>query len=335
MAGTLPEVTLMEVCGTHTHQIRRLGIREVLPPNIRLVSGPGCPVCVTSQTDIFRAVSLAEREDVILCTFGDMMRVPCCDKSLYSCGGNTTTVVSPLQTLTLAEKEPGKQVVFFAVGFETTTPNAAALAEAAKAENIKNLSILTALKTMPAAIKTVLGSGCHVDGLICPGHVAAVTGRRTFDFVADELGIPAAVTGFEAEDILLSVFNLLSMISLGDSRCVNLYPAAVRESGNTAAKELVRSVLEPCDAEWRGMGIIPGSGMKLNDEYAGFDALNRFEIPDSPVFDSTGCLCGKILKGELSPSQCPNFGGKCTPATPLGPCMVSSEGSCAAEYLYR
>lgn len=336
MAADLPPVRLMEVCGTHTHAIARFGIRQILPPQITLVSGPGCPVCVTHESDIAAALYLAERENTVLCCYGDMMRVPCRGRSLYSLkaeGGDVRTVLSPLDVLRFAREEPQKEFVFFAVGFETTAPNTAALLEQTVQKKISDVSVLCAHKTMPAALRALL-EGSRVNGLLCPGHVAAITGSAAFDFLPRELGIPAAVAGFEAADILAAVYRLCAMIRAGKAECINMYPRAVKEQGNGAARELVSAFFTPCDALWRGLGAIPQSGLALREEYKEYDARYRFDVPPFGKETENTCLCGTVLQGKIEPRQCPHFGRDCTPASPLGPCMVSSEGSCAAQYLY-
>ncbi len=338
IASNLPETKLMEVCGTHTHEIRRLGIREALPANIHLVSGPGCPVCVTHERDVFAAASMAKTKNTVLCCYGDMMKVPCSSGSLSELKGSgrdIRTVLSPLDALSIAENEPSKQVVFFGVGFETTTPHTAALIEAADERTIKNLSVLCAHKTMPAAISLILGGSNGIDGLICPGHVAAVTGRKAFDFVPQQFNIPACCSGFELNGILAAVLRLLAMLKEDRAECENMYPGVVSENGNEAAKKLTDSVFEPCDSLWRGLGKIEGSGMKIREKYREFDASLRFEVPEFVPIPAAECICGRVLRGKAEPESCKNFGTKCTPINPVGPCMVSSEGSCAAAYKYR
>jgi len=338
LASEVGDVTIMEVCGTHTQNIRRFGIPSLLPGNIRLVSGPGCPVCVTSQEDIAAAVFAAGRENVIFVCFGDMMRVPCRAGSLEKlrqAGRDVRLATSPLDALKIAKENPRKEIVYFGIGFETTAPHTAALVEAAERTGTGNLSILNVHKTMPEAIRYLLRGENQISALLCPGHVASVTGSDAFSFVASELQRPAAVSGFEAFEILAAILKLLDMIRKKDPQCVNMYPQAVTREGNRQAQELMDKIFKPCDAVWRGIGCIPGSGLAFRECYAGYDAKKRFDIPHQETEEPEKCLCAKILKGEKNPEDCVFFGKECTPDNPVGPCMVSSEGSCAACYRYR
>jgi len=338
IADGLENVTIMEVCGTHTANIQKYGIPSVLPENIRLVSGPGCPVCVTSQDDIAAAVSIADRSGVIFACFGDMMRVPCGDLSLYTLyerGREVRLVTSPMDALKIACQNPGKQVVYFGIGFETTAPHTAALIEAAGERRVQNLSVLNAHKTMPAAIEHLLAGKSGVSALLCPGHVAAVIGSDAFRFVPERLHLPAAVAGFEAYEILAAILRILDMLKNRRAECVNMYPKAVTAGGNPDALRLLSDVMEPDGAYWRGLGYIPESGLRLRGRYAAFDAGRRFEIETNGTAEPAGCLCARILRGEKLPIDCVHFGSGCTPDHPVGPCMVSSEGSCAAYYRYK
>ena len=338
LAKDMGQITIMEVCGTHTASIHKYGIQELLPDNIRLVSGPGCPVCVTAQKDIAAALSIADREDVIFTCFGDMMRVPCGDDSLYSLyesGKDVRIVTSPMDALHIAQDHPDWQTVYFGIGFETTAPHTAALIEAADECGIQNLSILSAHKTMPQAIKKLLKGGSGIDALICPGHVASIIGAQAFSFVPDELMLPAAVAGFEAYDIMAALLCIVHMLRSGERKCVNMYPRAVTEYGNREALSLLYKVFEPCDAVWRGLGEIQGSGLGIKERYWEFDAAHRFDLPVKKIEEAKGCICARILSGKSRPTDCVNFGGACTPDRPLGACMVSSEGSCAAYYWYK
>ncbi|HOP68648.1 MAG: hydrogenase formation protein HypD [Dethiobacteria bacterium] len=340
LAAALGRITIMEVCGTHTAGIRKYGIQELLPDNVRLVSGPGCPVCVTPQRDIAVAISLADREEVIFACFGDMMRVPCGDRSLYSLyeqGREIRVITSPLDALEMARNNPRRQVIYFGIGFETTAPLTAALIEAARESGIRNLSVLSAHKTIPQAVAQLLKGDHKIDALLCPGHVASIIGAEAFSFVPRELGLPAAVAGFEAYDIMVGLLSLVRMLHRGERKCVNMYPRAVTGQGNRVALSLLDRVFEPCDALWRGLGEIKGSGLRLKEEYREFDALHRFPIPGDSggdIGEAEGCLCARILCGKSVPTDCRQFGGACTPERPLGPCMVSSEGSCAAYYRF-
>lgn len=336
-SSRLGEVRLMEVCGTHTHEIHRLGINRILPENIVTVSGPGCPVCVTDESDISAAMHIASIHDTIFCCYGDMLRVPCNGKSLddlRSDGADVRIVLSSLDSLEIARNNPFRQVVFFGIGFETTAPATAVLIKKAAEENVRNISVLCTHKTMPKAITALLCGNNSINGLICPGHVAAITGSRAFDFVPDKLNIPAAVSGFEAKSILSAVSALCQMLCEGRNECVNMYPSVVGEYGNSLAQSCIGDVFRPSDAVWRGLGIIEGSGLEIREEFASFDALNRYEIPAFEGSKNNGCICASVIKGISTPMQCPNFGKSCTPVNPSGPCMVSSEGSCAAFYKY-
>lgn len=328
-----PPMTVMEVCGTHTHAIRRWGIRQLLPGKLRLLSGPGCPVCVTDSAALGSAVALARRPDTLVCSFGDMLRVPWGDTTLGAAPG-ARLAQSPMDALRLAQACPDQQVVWFAVGFETTTAHTAALLEAAEKAGLTNLSVLCAHKTMPAALRSLLAGRRTVDGLLCPGHVAAVTGAEAFRFLPVELGLPAAVAGFTPEDILLGLLALASMRRRGLPDLVNAYPRAVKPEGNAQARALTDRYFQPCAARWRGLGEIPGSGLALRPGYAEYDALRRFPLSVPALPEPGGCRCGEILLGVCEPADCPHFGRDCTPEAPIGPCMVSSEGSCAAAWTY-
>lgn len=337
-AEGLPPVTIMEVCGTHTHAIRRYGIRQLLPPNIRLVSGPGCPVCVTAEEDIAHALALAKQPNVTLFCFGDMMRVPCGDESLSllaSRGADVRIALSPLDALDDAKEHPAREIVWYGVGFETTTPHTAALLEAATRENVKNLSVFSAHKTMPNALRALLSDASHIDALLCPGHVASITGAEAFRFVPEELGLPAAISGFEPEDLLLAIFALVSMLRSGKPSLVNAYPRVVKPEANRTARALVDAWFTPCDAVWRGLGEIPQSGLTLKPEHAEFDALIRLSPAYEAFRSHSACRCGDVLRGSIDPVDCPLFGKACVPQHPLGACMVSSEGACAAYYQYE
>lgn len=331
-------ITIMEVCGTHTASIYKYGIQELLPDNIRLVSGPGCPVCVTAQEDIAAALSIAQQDDVIFTCFGDMMRVPCGDKSLYSLyesGRDIRIVTSPLDALHIAQENLNKQTVYFGIGFETTAPLTAALIEAAEECSVKNLSVYSAHKTMPQALRQLLENGSSIDALLCPGHVASIIGANAFSFVPDELSLPAAVAGFGAYDIMAALFSIIHMLQKNQKRYMNMYPQAVTEHGNEEALSLLYKVFEPCDALWRGLGEIKGSGLRIRDCFGKFDAAQRFDLPMNEIEEVKGCICSSILCGSSIPADCVNFGRACTPNRPLGACMVSSEGSCATYFRYN
>lgn len=330
---------LMEVCGTHTVEIFRHGVRGVIPKEITLLSGPGCPVCVTSIRDVDTAIAIANRPDVILVTFGDMMRVPGGKQSLAearSDGADVRVLYSPMDALKLAQQEPAKQVVFFATGFETTSPLIAGTVFAAAREGVKNFSILSSHKTVPLAIKALLDSGdVRVDGFIMPGHVSTMIGLKPYGFIAADYKKPSVVTGFEAREIVAGILMIVRQIGRGEAKVENAYPAVVRPEGNLRAMELLNSVFEPSDACWRGIGTLPGTGLKLRKEYASFDAEQRFHPEVSDIPEPELCSCGDILRGVKIPTECPLFGTGCTPDSPVGPCMVSTEGSCAAYYKYE
>ncbi|HHL40919.1 MAG TPA: hydrogenase formation protein HypD [Deltaproteobacteria bacterium] len=335
-------VRIMEICGTHTHTIARYGIRAALPATVRLVSGPGCPVCVTSAPDIARIIEFSRRCDVTVATFGDMMRVPGLDSSLQeekARGGDIRVVYSPLGALETAGKNPDREVVLYAVGFETTAPTVAATVLRAKAEGLKNFSVLSLHKLTPPAMRALLDSGeLDLQGFICPGHVTAVIGSDAYAFLADEYGTPCVVAGFEPVDAVYGILRLVEQIEQGRSEIEVGYSRVVSPEGNLRARAVMDEVFETCDAAWRGLGVIPASGLALRDAYADFDAQRRFGLPvnedDRARCDPPGCACADVLKGLVTPRRCALFGKACTPETPVGPCMVSFEGTCAAYYKY-
>ena len=337
-ASGLPPVTIMEVCGTHTHAIRRYGIRQLLPANIRLVSGPGCPVCVTAEEDIALALALAKTPNVTLFCFGDMMRVPCGEESLLSLKSGGTDVriaLSPLDALDFALEHPDKEVVWYGVGFETTTPHTAALLEQANRLHVQNLSVYSAHKTMPNALLALLGGETRVNALLCPGHVSAMIGAEAFRFVPETLHLPAAIAGFAPEELLFAILALVRMLHSGKPDLVNAYPRAVHAGGNATAQALVDDWFIPCNAVWRGLGEIPLSGLALRPEHAFWDAVARFSPAVASLNAQNACRCGDVLRGSIEPPECPLFGKVCVPEHPLGACMVSSEGACAAYYQYE
>lgn len=336
----LGAVTLMEVCGTHTMAVARFGLKALLPPGVRLVSGPGCPVCVTDQGDIDAFLALGRLPEVILATFGDMVRVPGSTTSLEqerARGAAVQVVYSPLDAVELAKRRPERQVVFFAVGFETTMPATALALKSAAAGQVRNFSVFCVHKTMPQALRALLTSGeVRVGGLLLPGHVSTITGTAAFDFLSREFHLPCAVTGFEPVDILLGVEALLRQIKDGQAEVANAYPRAVGREPNLRAMSLLQEVFAPTEATWRGLGRIPGSGVTLTPAYAAFDARRRFAetLAAVPPPRPRACRCGEVLRGVLTPPECPLFGTACTPSQPQGPCMVSGEGACAAAYKY-
>ena len=334
------QVNLMEICGTHTHAISRYGIRQGMPPNIRLISGPGCPVCVTSAGDINRIIAFSRsRPDVIIATFGDMMRVPGTASSLQqerANGGDIRVVYSPLDALDFARTNPDKEVVIYAVGFETTAPAVAATVLQAEEEGIKNLSVLSLHKLTPPAMKALLDSGgTAIDGFICPGHVTAIIGAKAYGFLAKDYHAPCVVAGFEPLDALLGIYMLIRQLEDGVCKIEIQYDRVVSWGGNLRAQQAVDRVFTPCDSVWRGVGSIPASGLAVKNDYAAFDAERRFDIPKGDEAEPAGCRCGEVLKGIITPPECPLFGKACKTEKPVGPCMVSSEGTCAAYYRYR
>lgn len=331
-------VKLMEVCGTHTVALFRHGIRDIIPKEIGLLSGPGCPVCVTSVRDVDCAISIAKLAHVTLATFGDMMKVPGGKQSLNDArseGADVRIFYSPVDALRLAEQNSDREVVFFATGFETTSPLIAATLAEAERMGIGNFSIHSAHKLVPPALKALLDSSdVKVDGFILPGHVSTIIGSKPYDFVARDYRKPGVITGFDAWDILEGIFMLMRQIAEGMSAIEIQYKKVVREEGNPKAVSLIEQYFEPADAYWRGIGTIPASGLKLRQRYDRFEAIKKFSpgVPDNP--EPAACSCGDVLRGVKVPLECPLFGGACTPENPVGACMVSTEGSCAAYYKY-
>lgn len=331
-------VRLMEVCGTHTMVAFRSGLRSLLPHEVSLISGPGCPVCVTPDGYIDAAVGLSRRPGVTITTFGDLVRVPGSDSSLEqerARGAAVEVVYSPLDALTRARERPDCQVVFLAVGFETTVPGVALVVKTAGEEKLSNFSILCALKTMPAPMRALATGGeVAIDGFLCPGHVSVVTGAGAFAFLAREFGLPCVVTGFEDVDLLMGVCMLLRQLAEGRAEVEIEYSRAVTWEGNREAQRVMTEVFAEADTEWRGLGVIPASGLRLRERYAQFDAALRFGVELSGGGAPRGCRCGDVLRGLVAPPDCPFFDRSCTPAEPKGPCMVSSEGACAAHWRY-
>jgi len=330
-------MAFMEVCGTHTMSIARFGLRRLLPQSIELISGPGCPVCVTPTSYIDRAARIAALPGVIACTFGDMMRVPGSDGSLESAragGCDVRPVYSTMDALSAARSNPKRQVVFMGVGFETTAPTVAASILAASEEGIENYSVLSAHKLVPPALGALLEGGAALDGLILPGHVSAVIGAAAYRPLLARHRIPGAIAGFEPTDILSAILALVRMASEQRPGLAICYGRAVSEEGNRRALAAMARTFEPCASEWRGLGEIPESGLAIREEFSAFDAAKRFPVELPPAREDPRCICGKILSGKARPMSCPLFGNACTPERPAGACMVSSEGSCAAEYRY-
>lgn len=331
--------TLMEICGGQTHSIVRYGLDELLPASVTLVHGPGCPVCVTPIELIDKAILLAGRPGVVLCSFGDMLRVPGSRQDLLSAkaaGGDVRIVYSPLDAVKIARDEPSKEVVFFAVGFETTAPpNAMAVAQANKL-GLKNFSLLVSHVLVPPAMNAILSSPDNrIQGFLAAGHVCVIMGYTEYEPIAAKYRVPIVVTGFEPLDLLQGIYLCLKQLEEGRVEVENQYSRFVRREGNMSARKLIHEIFEVVDRRWRGVGEIPGSGLGLKSAYAGFDAEKKFGLRDMRVEESPECMAGQVLRGILKPRECGAFGGRCTPEHPLGAPMVSSEGACAAYYRYR
>jgi hydrogenase expression/formation protein HypD len=330
--------TLMEVCGGQTHTILKTGLEELLPPEITLVHGPGCPVCVTPLALIDKAIAIATRPEVIFCSFGDMLRVPGSSRSLFdakAAGADIRIVYSPLDALRLAKANPARQVVFFAVGFETTAPaNAMAVWQAAR-EGVANFSVLVAHVLVPPAIRAILDSpNCRVQAFLAPGHVCTVMGYEDYEAIARRYRVPIVVTGFEPLDLLEGIRLAVAQLESGRAEVENQYARAVRREGNRKAQQLIAEVFEVSPRCWRGIGEIPSSGLQLREPYRDFDAELRFPEAASEAAESQECIAGAVLQGLKKPHECPAFAVRCTPESPLGAPMVSSEGACAAYYRY-
>ena len=339
--GSGREWHIMEICGGQTHAIARYRLEELLPPWVRLIHGPGCPVCVTSEATVARAIAIARRPEVIFASFGDMMRVPGGDASLLSAraeGADVRMIYSPLDAVELARQNPEREVVLFGIGFETTAPvHALALIQAERL-GLANFSFLSALVTVPAAVESLMADpDCRIDALLAAGHVCAVTGYEAYHALAARHRLPISVAGFEPVDILLGIDQCVGMLESGRAEVMNAYPRMVSEQGNLRARADMERVFEPIDREWRGMGTIAQSGLTLREAYSSFDAERRFADVDVHCDEARAALCraGELLRGKLSPLDCPAFGTRCTPERPLGAAMVSSEGVCAAYHRYH
>jgi hydrogenase expression/formation protein HypD len=330
---------LMEVCGGQTHTIIRHGIDQLLPDGLELIHGPGCPVCVTPLEVIDKALEIASRPEVIFCSFGDMLRVPGSDRDLFrvrSEGGDVRVVYSPLDALRIARQNPDRQVVFFGIGFETTAPPNAMTVYQARKLGIRNFSLLVSHVRVPPAIEAIMQSpDCRVQGFLAAGHVCSVMGTGEYPELAERFRVPIVVTGFEPLDILEGIRRTVRQLERGEHTVDNAYPRAVRDEGNAAARAMLDDVFETTDRAWRGIGVIPQSGWRLSERYREFDAEHRFRVGSITTCEPAACRAGEVLQGLLKPDQCEAFGTVCTPRTPLGATMVSSEGACAAYYLYR
>ncbi len=335
-AEARPGLTFMEVCGTHTMSIARYGLRELLPDGMRLISGPGCPVCVTAMADLDRVVALARLPEVTLATFGDLIRVPASRTTLAAeraAGADVRVVYSARDAVQIAADEPDRQVVFAGIGFETTAPTVAASLLEARARGLANFSVLSMHKTMPLPLKALLELGeTPISGFLLPGHVSVITGTACYEFLARDYGVAGVVAGFGPHDVVRALLRLVRQVA----PAIEIeYGRAVRAEGNAVAQRLMEQVFAPSDADWRGLGVIPGSGLALQPEYADADARLRFPLELEPPLEPAGCRCGEVLRGVIDPADCALFGARCTPEDPVGACMVSSEGACAARYRFR
>jgi hydrogenase expression/formation protein HypD len=331
-------VRVMEVCGTHTMSIFRSGVRTIMPAGMEIVSGPGCPVCVTSASHMDAFIEMAGKKDVRVAIYGDLFRVPGTHGSLAQAsaeGATVDIVYSAMDALERARQHPDELVVFLGVGFETTTPGIAATIMAAARENIDNFCVFSTQKVIPGPLDALMQDPeLSIDGLICPGHVSAIIGAKAYQPFVDSYGLACVVAGFEPADLLKALLLLSEQINEGTPRVDNIYPRVVSWEGNQRAIAMMDEVFEPVDMQWRGLGVIPASGLGIRDTYRQFDAQKRLSITLPEAHEPKGCLCGQVLKGITTPPHCPLFGNRCTPATPVGPCMVSSEGTCAAYHKY-
>jgi hydrogenase expression/formation protein HypD len=335
------KIKIMEICGTHTMSIARAGIKGLLPDNIKLISGPGCPVCVTPAERIDRILELAPRENLIIATYGDMLKVPGSKQGeslerYKALGADVRMVYSASDAVELAEENPGRDVVFLGIGFETTTPGTSLAIERAIQEGVNNFYIFSMHKLVEPILRALMTmEDFDIDGFICPGHVSIILGEKGFEFLSKEFNIPSIITGFEAGDLLTAIYRLSEKIVSGDSSLENEYKRVVSREGNIRAQESIFKYFEICDDLWRGIGTIKGSGLRLKKEYEAFDAVKKFNIKLSEDETITACKCGEVIKGKQEPLECQLFNRLCTPENPVGPCMVSSEGACAAYYKYQ
>jgi hydrogenase expression/formation protein HypD len=332
------EIRIMEVCGTHTTEFFRTGVKDLFPPGLMLIDGPGCPVCVTPNDYLDRAIEIGKTHGTVITTFGDMMKVPSSYSSLAkenADGMDIRVVYSPLNALEVAASNPGKNVMFLSVGFETTAPAEAAAVIEAKESNIKNFFILPGNKLTPPAVRALLAAGeVRIDGFILPGHVSAVIGAGAWRFISSEYGMPGVIAGFEPLDLMMGMLALAELIRAEKNETVNQYARVVREGGNRTAMEIMDRVFQTTDSAWRGIGSIPTSGLAVKEEYAEFDASQRFPVSPPEPREARGCRCGELLRGLITPPECALYGTACTPQDPVGPCMVSMEGPCAAYFKY-
>jgi hydrogenase expression/formation protein HypD len=332
------DVCLMEFCGGHTHAIFKFGLRQLLPGTVTLLSGPGCPVCVTSSSDLDRAIAMAHLPGVILATFGDMLRVPSSQGSLQdakAAGADVRIVYSALDALAIARDNPSRSLIFLGIGFETTAPTVAAAVLRAADERLHNFFVLSLHKLTPPATKAILDGGdVRLSGIIGPGHVSTIIGSDAWQFLPQAYAMPCAIAGFEALDILQAIYSLVDMIESDQPAVQNTYARCVQPGGNAVARGIMKRVFEVGAADWRGLGVLLDSGLGLRDEFSAFDALRRFQVEVEPGGEPAGCRCGEVLRGLVRPDECPLFNGLCNPSNPIGPCMVSGEGACAAYAQY-
>jgi hydrogenase expression/formation protein HypD len=332
-------VRLMEFCGGHTHAILRCGIRQLVPTTVEMRSGPGCPVCVTAAADLDKAIALARLPNVIITTFGDMIRVPGSYSSLEHAkaeGADVRIVYSTMDALEMAKVSPGKSIIFIGIGFETTAPTIAASILNAQQEKIGNFHVLPLNKLTPPVMKALLDSGeINLDGIVCPGHVSVIIGSHPYEFIPRAYGVACVVSGFEPLDILLCIDKLVEQIESGEPKVEIAYPRGVKPDGNGKARQLMEEVFEVSEANWRGIGVVPQSGLKIRTKYEQFDAGKVFSVVAGPSREPKGCRCGDVIRGVATPLECRLFRKVCTPERPVGPCMVSSEGACAAFYQYE
>jgi hydrogenase expression/formation protein HypD len=330
-------IRLMEVCGGHTMSIHRFGIQQLIPPTIELLSGPGCPVCVTDQSYIDHAVALARHPDVILTTFGDLIRVPGSSSTLErerAAGADVRVLLSPAEAVDIAKDNPSKKIVFLGIGFETTAPTIAASLVQADSEHVLNYYVLSAHKVMPPAMRAIIHEGIGVNGYICPGHVSAITGTSIYEEFPLKFGVSAVVSGFEPTDLLQSILMSVGQLETNSPKVEIQYSRIVNPVGNLIAQKVMSTVFDPVDAYWRGVGVIPLSGLGLNKAFSQHDAALNINVDIEPLKVFKGCICGEILKGLKRPIDCPLFRKGCSKENPVGACMVSNEGACAAYYLY-
>lgn len=333
-------VKIMEICGTHTMAIAKTGIKTLLNNNVKLISGPGCPVCVTPQDRIDSILKLSRRKEIIIATYGDMIRVPGTNfgdslQSYKARGASVEIVYSAMDAIELAKNNRDKEIIFLGIGFETTTPTSAIALKVANDENINNFSVFSMHKLCEPVLRTLIEQpDFDIDGFICPGNVSIIIGEKGFEFIVKDYKLPAVITGFEGGDIIAAIYKILEMLIGNDIKLVNEYSRIVKKNGNESAKMVIEEYFEPYEDLWRGLGLIPASGLRIKDKYKKFDAAYKFGIELSNRNFDTACRCGDIIMGKREPNTCPIFGKECTPDNPVGPCMVSSEGACAARYKY-